>query len=74
MKFYKEQLKDLPSDEENGALHEQGMNSLEPKFSSKIKSQISHLSSLESPRSLQKIPSRVPDQEAEKEQAKEKRQ
>ena len=73
IKFYKEQLKDLPSDEEDGSKLEQDIDLSEPKYSSTIGSQVSRLSSLKSARSLKKIPSRIPDQEAEKEQAKEKR-
>ena len=73
IKFYKEQLKDLPSDEEDGSKLDQDIDLSEPKYSSTIGSQVSRLSSLKSARSLKKIPSRIPDQEAEKEQAKEKR-
>ena len=73
IKFYKEQLKDLPSDEEDGSKLEQDIDLSEPKYSSTIGSQVSRLSSVKSARTLKKIPSRIPDQEAEKEQAKEKR-
>lgn len=73
IKFYKEQLKDLPSDEEDGSKLDQDIDLSEPKYSSTIGSQVSRLSSVKSARTLKKIPSRIPDQEAEKEQAKEKR-
>ena len=73
IKFYKEQLKDLPSDEEDGSKLDQDIDILEPKYSSTIGSQVSRLSSVKSARTLKKIHSRIPDQEAEKEQAKEKR-
>ena len=73
IKFYKEQLKDLPSGEEDASPLEQGMNLLDPKLSLTIGSQVSNLTSVTSPETLQKIQSSIPDQETEKEQAKEKR-